>query len=315
MKKIILTGLLLATYPALAFDMGQLLAPPSQQRPMISLTGNIYQNADVSDANTKSQMGVGELNTHLPFLKKEDSLWTFSVNAREMKLEPNNSPFPDLYDIKVGLGYTKLMDNNRQWTVNGSLGSASDKPFASEKESTVNVTGVYSTPIDASKRWLYLINYSNNRSFLNNIPLPGIAWMYTPSREFSLILGAPFLFLNWQFSENMGANAYTLLPYTYRAQLYYKLNPVAQIYGGFDASQVVHYLHDRESRKERLFYDERKAFLGFKSPLSKALMSDFEVGYAFDRKFFAAEDYSWKPKNPTVIGSSPYAKLSLKFLF
>jgi hypothetical protein len=159
MKKIILTGLLLATYPVLAFDMGQLLAPPSQQRPMISLTGNIYQNADVSDANTKSQMGVGELNTHLPFFKKEDSLWTFSVNAREMKLEPNNSPFPDLYDIKVGLGYTKLMGNNRQWTINGSLGSASDKPFASEKESTVNVTGVYSTPIDASKRWLYLINY------------------------------------------------------------------------------------------------------------------------------------------------------------
>lgn len=315
MKKMFFIALLLSQTPAFAFDVGQLLAPPSMQKNILSLGGVYYHNADVSEAVTTSQMGIGEFQLQLPFLQQEDSTWTFSIGGKELKLEPNNSPYPDLYDIKAGLAYSKTLENGKQWTVHSSFGSASDKPFTSAKDNTLNITAIYTSPIDPVKKWLYFLNYSNNRSFLNNVPLPGIAWMYTPSREFALILGAPFLFLNWQFSEKMGLSTFTLLPYTFRGQIYYRMNPVSQVYFGLDASQMVHYLHDREKDKERLFYDERKIFIGAKSPLAKGLMAEAELGYAFDRKFFSAENYSWRPEDATNIGSAPFARLQLKYIF
>ncbi|NUN07358.1 MAG: hypothetical protein HUU57_16560, partial [Bdellovibrio sp.] len=65
----------------------------------------------------------------------------------------------------------------------------------------------------------------------------------------------------------------------------------------------------------RLFYDEKKIFIGAKSPLSKSIFADLELGHAFDRAFFTAENYKTNPDNPVDIGNAYYGKLSLNFIF
>lgn len=315
MKKALFPLILLYASSLQAFELGQLFSPPGKKRTVITTSGNLHQDARLTGSETRSQLGFAELSASTPVYQDQDTSWTVSATAREIKMEPNNSPYPDLYDIRIGVGYSKNLENNRTVSLLGGLGSASDKPFNANRDYTTNITGVYTVPIDDQKKWLYMFNYSNNRTFLNNIPLPGIAWMYAPSRDFSFILGLPFAFINWQFSEKWGVNAMTFLPYTHKANIFYKFVPFAQIYGGFEFSQIVHYLHDRASNRERLFFDERKLVLGLKGPINKITYAELETGYAFDRRFFKAEDFSYRPTDATVLGSTPFIRLQLRVAF
>jgi hypothetical protein len=70
-------------------------------------------------------------------------------------------------------------------------------------------------------------------------------------------------------------------------------------------------MYDRVNKEDRLFYDQKKFFVGLKSPVSKELAVEIEMGHAFDRSFFVAENYEQNPSNPLEIGNAFYIKTVL----
>ncbi len=297
---------------ASTFELTQGLTPPSLQKAILNYTGLIHDRSEFP--KEQANMSYQTLDFSTPVYKKEDRSLSISFSGTEMKIDPAQSGYSRFYDLKGGVSYTHVVGEKRMWSLMMNYGSASDKPFQDPTVSTLGITAFYTYPSDTASSWLLLANYSNNRPILNNIPLPGFAWFYNPSKEFRLVLGAPFASVNWQFSENWGVNMFTLVPWVAKGSLYFKITPLAQVYGGVDFSQVTYLPYGRKDISDRLFYDEKKVFLGVRAPLSKTLFTDLEMGHAFDRRFFIAENYEMNPDNQVDIGNAYYAKLGFKFI-
>lgn len=304
---------LISTVPCGAFELAAGLTPPGKQKTLLSYSGTFHESADFAQGRAAIPFHSVDFST--PVYKTEESSISASLGGSELSVRPAQSNLSELYDVKLGLSYTKALPNDRLWAVSTRYGSASDRPFADSSVSTLGFTGFYSFSNDETSRWLLLVDYSNNRPILNNIPLPGFAYFYNPSKEFRGVFGAPFASINWSFTEKWSLDLFTIVPWVLKGSFSYKLNEYARAYTGLDFSQMTFYIHGRENKKERLFYDEKRLFVGIKSPLSKSIFADLEAGHAFDRAVFSAENYKFNPENPVDIGNAYYAKITMRFIF
>lgn len=256
------------------------------------------------------------LSISTPVWKTEKEIVSVSLSGNQLSVRPTQSNISELYDLRLGLGYTKMLENDRVWSVSARYGSASDRPFKDGSVSTLGATAIYSYPSSSPDgRWLLLLDYSNNRPILNNIPLPGFAYFHTPSEKFRGIYGAPFANISWRFIDQWSLEFFTLFPWIIQGSLNYHINDYAKVYTGLDFSQMTYYIFGRANKNDRLFYDEKKLFLGIKSPLNKITFVELETGYAFDRRFFSDENYQRDPTNAVLVENAPYLKLNLRFRF
>lgn len=299
-----------------AFDLGMKVAPPSEQKNTIKYTGALYSPAIFNTLNKeeKASTHFESLNVSIPIFRGEQNGISIATGFQMLDFYPD-TVVPDLYNIQVGTTFTHLFKEKQLLSLNINYGSASDKPFKSASVNTINSTLLYSFPSGTEGTWLLLLNYSNNRPILNNIPLPGVAYTYSASKDFKGTFGLPFAYVYWQFVENWSLNFFTVVPWVVKTSVARTFFGFLQLYSGFDFSQMTFLQYGRESSKERLYYDEKKAFLGIKSPLSKFLFADLEAGYAFDREVFPAATYTFSPRSSTKIDSSWYGKISLTSVF
>lgn len=252
-----------------------------------------------------------------------------SVFAKGTVVKVNNPPFlpysgvgaPDeLWDLQVGGNYFHLIEKERIVGASLTVGSASDYPFWSFSETTFNVTGTMMFPGDNPKsRYLILVNESNNRPFLNYIPIPGFIWFYTPDPDDHLILGLPFAGYTHRWTRVIGDQSlnfsiFYLVPASMKAQLVQDLTSWWKIFAAVDFRQEMYLLRDRPSTTTRLFYAEKRAYGGTSFIFGPTVL-DFAAGYAFARSFFEAETYT-DPLNGTAnLNASVYLSAALTARF
>lgn len=306
--------LVLLTVSSQAAELGAGLVPPFMQKANVNFWGVLQPNTTFSDDGNKSSLEKGTIIASVPFNKTETESWTVSTLAHWLDLSPDQEEVPDLYQFDVGLTYTKMVDGGNMWAVNGNFGSASDQPFENSSVDTLSANYFYLSPKSGTESWLYLVNYSNNRPILNNIPIPGFAYIYTPSKAFRGTFGIPFASMKWDFAEKWTWNFFYLIPWVIKTSVDYSIAGPVKIYTGLDFSQSTYYLVGRKDLKERLFYDEKKVFIGIKAPLSQSYLAELDCGYAFDRRYFSAEEYKRSPDDPINLGTSPYLRFSITAL-
>lgn len=295
----------LCLFPTLgqAFDLGLGLGPPGP--PKVSLRYVGLFESDLVQTN---------LTAGVPVWVGEGHEVAVSGRYNELNFE-SQVPQRDLYDLQLGATYTRRFEEKHFWSLNLSFGSASDRPFKDPSVNTVGATAMYMFPQNERGSWLLLVNYSNNRPILNNVPLPGFAYIYVPSKTFRGIFGVPFASLYWEFVDSWSVMLFTVAPWIAKAQLGYRIAGPVQAFAGVDFSQMTYLRFGRTNMRERLYYDERKVFLGLRSPLSRFLFAELESGYAMGRQIFSAESYRPNPSGALELSSSFYARASLSAAF
>lgn len=314
MKFYLIATVLLLSIKAQAFDLAAGLTPPSRQKIILRYLGLFHEPATFPTGND-AKVIKQNLSLAVPVYRTEIQSVTVSTRWEKLEVQPEQNNISNLYDIEFGASYSRIIDEKRMWAVSASYGSASDKPFRDNTVSTLGVTAFYAYPHDADSNWLLLVNYSNNRPILNNIPLPAFAYTYIPSPDFRLVVGAPFASIYHKFHEKFSYQAFALVPWVLKSSLNYHIAGPIQAYIGSDFSQSTYLPHGRENTKDRLFYDEKKLFIGFKSPLNKYIFFDAEIGHAFDRAFFVEENYEIDPSNPVSIGNAYFAKVGIVAMY
>ncbi len=298
-------SVLFAPSPSHALDLGIALTPPA-------MVGKYVLRYSGS---TQAWVHQQNANISLPLYRDEKDSWTFSSGFQSLDISPDQSSTPNLYNIQFGGTYAHQLEGGKSLSVNGSFGSASDRPFADSTVNTLSGTILYSFPNGPASSWLLLLNYSNNRPILNNIPLPGIAYTYAPSKTFRGTFGAPFASIYWQFADKWSVTSFTVAPWIIKTSVAYAVVFPMQIFAGVDFSQETFLQYGRSNLKDRIYYDEKKVFVGCKSPLSRTLFAELETGYALNRSMFSAQTYTLSPVNPTDLGSSFYGKLAITAAF
>jgi hypothetical protein len=267
------------------------------EMPVVGIKGP--QKSSVKyDGSFLGDLQQGRLTASSPIYQDEHNLWTLSglvqwmVLDTDVSLPREGTPVPqDFYNIQAGVTYTRYLEGEKFFASQVTFGSASDTPFASGNVDILNVTGMYGFQSSESSQWLFLLNYSNNRSFANNIPIPGFAYTYMPSKTFRGVFGIPIVSIFWMPTPKLMLTSMLLGPWMAKSELgYFVLGPV-RLFTGFDFKQQLFLRKDRPNPEDRFSYNEKRALLGVKSPLSQVVMAELALGYAFDRSLYETDSY------------------------
>ena len=247
--------------------------------------------------------------------KTSSDTWSIQQSAGSFhlsstpRISPTGPVVPrDLWDVETGARYRHRMGERREWGLAASVGSASDEPFHSIKETTFRVTGTYRMPARQNNSWLFFLAYSNNRYFANGVPLPGAAYViHAPDHGLDAVVGLPFLACNYKPAPDWSGRLTIFGPDSISAEWGYLGWKPVHAYAGYDWSQKQWLRADRTDNKQRLFFDEKKWILGVRFPVLRELRADIAALYEFDRRFYDSVR--------AVRGGIPEADLSAAWAF
>ena len=233
----------------------------------------------------------------------------FRTNAM---LPSTGERFPEyLANPELSLVYKERISGDKIWGASLTVGSPSDRPFASIHELALDATAFLRLPAGQHDAWLLFINYSNAREGLQHVPMPGIAYVHEPSEDLSLLIGIPFTDLKYKPAPRWTLWASYIIPRGVHAKASYEFSDDLTIYGGFDWDSDVWFRHDRMDNDDRLFYYQKKLSGGVRWDITEDLYLDFSAGYNFDRFFFEGEDYDDRSFNRINVGDGPFLALQV----
>ena len=225
-------------------------------------------------------------------------------------LPTTGQPFPeDLYNIRFGAVYRHLFDNN--WIAGGtvSFGSASDELFHSIHEDTLAVSTFLRIPSGERNAWLFSLSYSPTSEV--NFPLPGIAYIYSPSDNLRVNIGLPFQLYYRPTDELAFTFSYMLLR-TIHSRAIYRVARPFRVYTGFDWSNESYFLADRPDTRQRFFYYNKRLSAGILYSISPNLLLNLSTGYEFDRLYFEGVSYSDRANNRVDVGAAPLLSFQIQ---
>lgn len=237
----------------------------------------------------------------------------FTVGGRWQKLDltSDSNLLKDYFNIQAQLGWRRDLGEDKFSFLNVSYGSASDKPFQNGRDGTLSANYIQKF----NSRWFGATNFSNNRPFLNNVPLPGFFYVKEMTREKALIIGFPFIYWMTPLGPKVSFRYFGLLPWTHRVKVLYLYRPYLNPYIGFEQNPVSFFRSDREKKSDRFFWFERRLSVGAESTISKTLRLDVSTGMAFDRQFFESKNFSDSKNFEISMDRTYYLALSLRYSF
>lgn len=267
-------------------------------------------NADVENGEQDTAVDQRQAAVQTSILQDEKQFVTVGGRWQNLDFSENQQGLRDYHNIQGSVVYRRFLPENRFWSMNVNYGSASDRPFKNGRDGTIGATYLHKT----SARWMLLVNYSNNRTFLNNVPLPGFVYLHSMSRESTLILGFPFAYWVTPVGKKLSFRYFGLLPWSHKAKLVW-VNEKHEPYLGFEQSLQSFFDTRREEKTDRTFWFERKFMLGLEGKFLKNLSYDVQSGLAFDRTLFEARNYSEEKNYLTNFANGLYVAFNLKLSF
>lgn len=232
------------------------------------------------------------------------------IFARHQDLANSIERVPHFSNTSLGLTYQHQLKDDRSLSYQFSYGSAGDEPFRDGRDSTIQLNVLYRT----SQKWFLVANYSNNRTFLNNVPLPGFIYVHSSSREEQLILGFPFI----QIQKPAGDFSFryqAILPFIHRLRMTYGGWKVLRFIVGAEQDSHSYFYSERQSDDKRTFWFERRIYSGIEKSLGPVLKMDLQLGKAFDRKFFVSRSFSRGRSDVVNLSDATYLGINLKSSF
>lgn len=257
-----------------------------------------------------------DFSLSLPLRQSPTDEWYASLRIRNQefatgaRLPDTGEPFPDeLWNVRIGTGYRHRFDSGWIGALDVTVGSPSDRPFASMDEIDVNATAVLRVPARERDAWIFFLNYGNNREFLPNIPIPGIGYSYEPSDQFTAVISTGVVSLRYRPVETLTLSASYVAIRTVDVRLTYQVFRPVRLWVGFDWTNERYLRADRADPDDRLFYYEKRVRAGVIIGLARQLFVDVDVGYSFDRFYFEGEGYSDRNHNRIDVGDGPFAQI------
>lgn len=223
-----------------------------------------------------------------------DDRWTASARAGDFALGapplrlPSGVVVPkDLWNLQAGGGFARRLGDRRRWGGSLGLGSASDKPFDGMRETSLTASAYGQLPQGERSSWILMLNYSNNRPFLNNVPLPGFAFLSrSEDSRLTWAAGFPFLYGRWRADDD-----WTLMASMFGFGNSWSLEAARRATGPFTAyaraeREPLQWLRSgRSDAGDRLVFDSSAVRLGARAAARGASL-DLSLGRTFDRAFY-----------------------------
>lgn len=225
----------------------------------------------------------------IPVSQGETQAYALQVRGSRLTLDKDHMTGParvprDLGSISVGPFFRLKLDSGDFVAGDVQLGRAGSTFRSDETATTLSANIFWARKKDEGDgQWVYLLNYSNSRSTLNNVPLPGFAYVKgfkTEATQGFWAAGAPFFFVMlrsqpWSFST-------LLTPFTSFIEGGYSFLGPFGMFARFGWAPQGFKVNGGPA--ERILYEEFRTQLGVRGPIAKWAMLSLGVAYSDGRR-------------------------------
>ncbi|MCH2533253.1 MAG: hypothetical protein MK008_02295 [Bdellovibrionales bacterium] len=228
----------------------------------------------------------------------------FQFRPTKLFYDSKSVSLDQLESAKLGFGY-----RNTDYGAFIDFGSEGDKLFSGDSQ-TISVTG-----FSEYNSWVYFLNYSNNRTFLNHWPLPGLAYKWrSEDKKWNMYIGAPFFFASWNPITPLIFSYFTLLPYTHKLSAMYMIQFV-RVFAGINTGPKSFVASFLDPDDARIYYDEKTAYIGIAVPFSRRGAFVLRFDRSFSQKLSLSKSYQNLYSNEVRFSDASKASLHLKLNF
>jgi len=276
----------------------------------IELEGLAFDRTAIKDSNQKVTQQFESINITRRILENERD--TLFLNTRYQKLDfsERSSLLDDYYDMQFGIQWRRNIEENRFYSVTASYGSSSNKPFASSDVTTFSSNFIY----QFNSKWFGILNYSNNRNFLNNIPIPSFLYLHTMSRNEVLVLGFPVIFWKTQMSEHFSYQLNMFGPFRISTRITYTQSPLAPFLM-LEQTPENFLKYERISDDYQVFWIRRALVAGIGGMFYRGMSYEAQLGHAFDQRLQESEGLNGEKLSEVRFADDIFLKLNIKMNF
>ena len=204
---------------------------------------------------------------------------------------PSGPTLPrQFYAANVGAQYSYRSDDGHTFNATAQVGKASDQPL--RDKTVLGASVAYSLPDAPHSRWIFSLYYSNNSTFLNGLPIPGVAYMYV-TENFVGIFGFPFASLRWKPQDPWTLSA-SIFGSNVSLEAAYGDRRILQGFVDFRTQRLSYMRYDRVNADDRVVLADSRISGGVRFPLVGSLETELEGGYAFSRSVFETDKASFR---------------------
>lgn len=223
----------------------------------------------------------------------ESAIDGYAIQVRGTRLNLDNDRAPvgagatipkDLGSIAIGPFVRRKFEGGDIVTSDVQIGRSGTELGSASTATTVSANVFWARPKDDDgAQWIYLLSYSNSRSTLAGIPIPGFAYMKSIKTETSQGLwavGAPFFFTIIR-SQPWAATAF-LSPFTAFVDAGRTIFGPFAIFARFGWLPQAFKVNGGPS--ERVLYEEFRTTVGLRAPVARWAMATLAVAYSDGRR-------------------------------
>ncbi|MCV6610192.1 MAG: DUF6268 family outer membrane beta-barrel protein [Amphritea sp.] len=187
----------------------QAIAAPSDDfGTEISLSTDNQSKSDIEGQNNTFSMrsSTFSLNHSMPIHNQDVLYMGFEAQQFDIKTQAlipgTQARVPDkISGASINLGWMHAMDNDMSLTVEGNVGSLSDKPFSGSNSLSYSLTGMLEIPSGERNAWELGLGHANEYGSSEVVPI--LAYQWNPSDTFQARIGLPFIEATWQPHERV----------------------------------------------------------------------------------------------------------------
>jgi hypothetical protein len=284
---------------------------PSKQT-VLSMGGVFAPENDPSDISQK------RVSLATPVWSNEKHSTSLSVGAGRIDFnskqlfDGTTIETPEHLDrVEIGGQYSQNL-GDKMWGGRLSVGSASNEVFHSFDEMILNANLFYMPTVGPGDQWIYTLFISNNNPIANYVPIPGVIYLHKRER-FTGLFGIPFSSIQWTPVDPWTLSV-SIMIINFNAEISYGHRDQMQTFVGFSSAQQSFLRAERIENEDRLFFSEKRAFIGVRSPITPKLSGDIQFGDSFDRRLSEGDSLRDR-KREVGMGRSWFVGMNLNYLF
>jgi hypothetical protein len=191
----------------------------------------------------------------------------------------------------VGTSYGRKISERSSYDLSFSVSSSSDRYMAPSRDLSYGLSWVYNRSTTGLNRWTYgmALGYSANASPSVAIPIPFATYYYHYSETWQFNIGAP-LSANLVLTDKLSFNAAYVPVKSVTFQGDYKLTKGNTLYLGYSLANTKSFRHaERANKKEGVFFEETKYFLGWATQAWSPASLNVSLAYVYNRDLWKSE--------------------------
>lgn len=160
----------------------------------------------------------------------------------------------------------------------------------------------------------FVLDYNGNRTFMPDVPLPGVIYTRVISDQITVDVGFPYSEIVYKPDETWTFRLRYVIPDGGEAEVIYALNRNFGIYASFQQQNEAFHWDELENSNDRVLFSQTRAEVGIRTTYNDRFSFLLAGGYSFNTEF----ETGWDTRDTeklAEISDEPYLRIGFELKF